>query len=270
MSVVTISRGTMSGGKAIAEKLAEVLEYRCVDRDEIVKKASTSGVSEDELRDALTKAPTFLDRFQHKKYIYLALIQSALVEEVRMGKVVYHGNAGHLLLHGAGPILRVRIIAPMEFRIAMAEEHLNLDRNRAISYIEKMDEARRKWAQFLYGVDWADPSLYQLVVNLDGMDVNEVTNGVGQFIRAQTCFRFDDCCQAMMDDLAVASQVKVDLALDEITSHLEFEVTSKDGVVTLRGKVNDVKLVGHIREVASKATGVKEVLLDQLLAPTQA
>jgi osmotically-inducible protein OsmY len=74
----------------------------------------------------------------------------------------------------------------------------------------------------------------------------------------------------MMDDLAVASRVKADLALDNITSHLEFEVNSKEGVVTLQGKVNDINLIDHIRNVASAAPGVKEVVLDQVLTPTQA
>jgi hypothetical protein len=62
---------------------------------------------------------SFLERYRHKKYIYLALIQAALAEEVRTGKVVYHGNAGHLLLPGGTPVLRTRIIAPLEFRVTM-------------------------------------------------------------------------------------------------------------------------------------------------------
>ena len=96
MSVVTISRGSFSGGKMLAENLAETLGYRCVDRDVIVKRATAGcDASADELKAALDKPPGFLERLKHKRYIYLAVIQAALAEEVRNGRTVYHGHAGH-------------------------------------------------------------------------------------------------------------------------------------------------------------------------------
>jgi len=39
MSIITISRGTMSGGKILAETLAERLSYRCISREIIIKAA---------------------------------------------------------------------------------------------------------------------------------------------------------------------------------------------------------------------------------------
>src|SRR5579872_2621619 len=98
MSIITISRGPFSGGEMLAENVSRELGFRCVDREVIVERAAAHGVSQEELRDALQKPPTFIERIQHKKYLYLVLIQAALVEEVRTGKTVYHGNAGHLLL----------------------------------------------------------------------------------------------------------------------------------------------------------------------------
>ncbi len=126
MSVITISRGTFSGGKMLAECLAARLGFRCIDRDVIVEKAAVYGVSQEDLRQALLKPPSLLDRFQHKKYLYLALIQAALAEGVRTGRVVYHGNAGHLLLKGEAGVLRIRIIAPLEFRMRMAQARLKM------------------------------------------------------------------------------------------------------------------------------------------------
>lgn len=154
MSVITISRGTFSGGKRLAECLAGHVGYRCIDRDVIVEKAAASGAPHDELREALEKPPGFLERFKHKRYLYLALIQAALAEEVRHGDVIYHGYAGHLLLKGGGPVLRARVIAPLEYRIATAQHRLKLSRNEVIAYIRKVDSDRQKWAHYLYGVDW--------------------------------------------------------------------------------------------------------------------
>jgi len=145
MSIVTISRGSFSGGKMLAGCLCEKLGYRCVDREVIMERAAAaSGLSQEVLRDALEKPPGFLDRFKHNKYVYLAVIQSALIEEVRTGRAVYHGLAGHLLLKGGPHILRVRIIAPMAFRIAMAMQRLKFSREDAIAqaaHPEKLDRA---------------------------------------------------------------------------------------------------------------------------------
>ena len=270
MSVITVSRGSMSGGKLIAEKLAKDLGFRCIDRDVIVEKAAASGVSQDELSDAMDKPPTFLERFRHKKYIYLALMQAALTEEVKTGRAVYQGNAGHLLLKGEAPVLRVRIIAPLEFRIAMARQRLRFSRDEAIAYITKMDQARRKWTYYLYGVDWGDPALYDIVVNLEQMDVEDAGDTIAHLVRRQACFEYDANCQARMEDLAVASRVRADLALNSSTEHLEFEVTARNGAIAIRGRLSDTGLVEEVERVASGVAGVTDIRLDELMTMTQA
>ncbi|MCL5746360.1 MAG: cytidylate kinase-like family protein, partial [Acidobacteria bacterium] len=70
MSVITVSRGSFSGGKAIAEDVAEQLGYRCIDRDAVVERAAASGAPVGELVEALEKPPALLDRFTHKRYLY--------------------------------------------------------------------------------------------------------------------------------------------------------------------------------------------------------
>ncbi len=264
MSVITVSRGTFSGGKLLAEKVAEQLHYRCIDRDVIVEKAAASGVSQDELRSALDKPPTFLERFRHRRYLYLALVQAALAEEVCDGRVVYHGHVAHLLLKGGGPVFRVRVIAPLEYRIAMAQERLKLGRKEVIAYIRKVDEDRQKWARYLYGVDWGDPSLYDLVVNLEYMTLEAACDTVITAVKNQRCFEFDSACQAAMRDLARASRIKANIALNPDTSELELEVECEGGVVRIKGKATDVDQVAEIRRIASEMPGVTKVNLDDL------
>ena len=271
MSVITISRGSFSGGKMLAESLAEVLQYRCVDRDVIVERATAGcDASAEELRKALEKPPGFLERLNHKRYIYLAVIQAALAEEVVDGRVVYHGHAGHLLLKGGGPVFRVRIIAPLEFRISMAQQRLGLGRREVIAYIAKVDEERKKWAQYLYGVDWSDASLYDLVVNLAHVDLDYACDMIASAIRRQKCFHFDDQCRSAMRDLALASRVRANVALNPPTAALELEVTCKDGEARVKGKIATVDQIHEIERVARAVPGVKTVNLEDLLTPTLA
>jgi cytidylate kinase len=268
MSVITISRGTFSGGKILAECLAEKLGYRCIDRDVIVEKAAGDKVSQDELRDALAKPPSFLDRFRHKKYLYLALIQAALAEEVRTGSAVYHGNAGHLLLKGGCAVLRVRIIAPLELRIRMAQDRLTLNRGDTIAYIQKVDNERKKWTSYLYGVDWGDPSLYDIVLNLERTDITEACDVVTTMVK-QKSFEFTPECEAKMNDLALASRVRAALATDESTSHLEVEVAANNGFVHIRGRLSDIDDAQVARRVAGAVPGVNDVNVDELSSMTR-
>lgn len=269
MSVITISRGSFSGGKLLAECLSRTLGYRCVDRDVIVESAAAHGVSQEELLDALQKPPTFIERFQHKKYVYLALIQAALTEEVRTGKAVYHGNAGHLLLKGGAHVLRIRIIAPMDSRVHVAQERLKLSRNEAIAQIQQRDQDRRKWTQYLYGVDWGDPALYDVVLNLEYMNIREACAGIATLVR-QRCFEFTPEDQAAMDDLALASHLRAELAVNGSTSHLEVEVTSRHGNVTIHGRIPTMQDLEEVKRVADSMPEVKTVNLDELTTPVRA
>lgn len=268
MSVITISRGSFSGGKDLAECLARRLGYRCVDRDIIVERAAAFGVSQDDIREALEKPPGFLDRFKHKRYLYLTLVQAALAEEVRTGKAVYHGLAGHLLLKGGHPILRTRIIAPMEFRVRMLQDRLKYSRNDAIAYIEKVDQDRKKWTQYLYGVDWGDPTLYDIVINLEHIDLEEACRIISSIVMERQ-FEFSPECQQKMDDLALASRIRADLAINPSTSDLEVEVGSQKGAIAIKGKVATLSQINEVKRVAMAASGVTSVNLDELAPPVR-
>jgi len=264
MAIITVSRGTFSGGKLLAECLSKRLGYRCIDRDMLVRKAATRRVSEHDLRAALEQPPSFPGRFNHTRYIYLALIQAALTEEVRGGAAVYHGLAGHLLLKGAPGLLRLRIIAPMEYRIRMAQERLNLTRTQAVAHIEAMDRDRRRWTQFLYGVDWGDPALYDLLVNLERTSVEHACHIIASLVECGG-FELSPEGRAAMDDLALGARVRAALAQNPYTLNLEVEVESRSGAISVRGDCTEE--TEAIERVVSTIPGVTGITVDAPVLP---
>jgi cytidylate kinase len=264
MAVITVSRGSFSGGKILAECLADRLGYRCVDRDVIVERAAAYGVTQEELRGAMEKPPSFWDRFKHKKYLYLTLIQAALTEEVRSGKAVYHGNAGHLLLRGVSHVFRTRIIAPLDFRLALVQDRLRMSRNEALAYIQKMDQDRTRWTQYLYGVNWGDPALYDMVLNLEAVDIQEACEIIAHAVQ-QKCFHETPESVQAMEDLALASRVRASLAVNPATSGLEVDVLARSGVVSVRGHLGSQAEIREIQAATWKVPGVTEVNLDGLV-----
>ena len=253
----------------LAQCLAKSLGYRCIDRDVVVESAAAHGVSQDELRDALEKPPTFLDRLQHKKYLYLVLIQAALVNEVRTGMAVYHGHAGHLLLKGSPRMLRVRIIAPLEFRMSLARKRLKMTRDEAMAYIQRMDQDRKKWTQYLYGVDWANPVNYDVVLNLEHVSIPDACAALTALVR-QPSFEFTAADQETMDDLVLASQLRAEIALHPATSHLEVEIEALRGAVSIHGRISSVSETEEVMQVVEAKPGVTSVKLDNLAVMTRA
>ena len=171
MAIVTVSRGTMSGGKKLAEMLADKLGYRCISREIIIKTADQYGVPESKLFEAIQRSPTIIQKVTFERERYLAFIQATLCEYAKDDNLIYHGHAGHFLLEGIDHVLRVRIVAEMTDRIKAAVEQFGFSDKDALKFIEKVDKQRVKWTKFLYGEDWRSPELYDIVFNLRGMDL---------------------------------------------------------------------------------------------------
>jgi cytidylate kinase len=265
MAVITVSRGYFSGGEQLAQCVATRLGYYCVDREALLEKAAACGISEDDLREALVQPPSLLSRFKHRKRAYLAIIQATLAEEVREGCAVYHGHAGHLLLQGIRHVLRVRIVAPLEFRMALLKERKGIAGREAEELLLRLDEERRKWTQYLYGVDWNDPGLYDIVVNLERMCLDEACAVVSSAAE-QTRFRENTESMQAMADLALASRVRAALVLFPVTSHLEIEVSAYKGTIFLRGELPSPKLKEKLKQMIGGLPGVQKVDLELLVS----
>jgi len=251
----------------LAECLGAALGYRCLSREAVAEKAAAPGVSQEQLLDALSKPPGFLERFRHQRYQFIAVFQATLAEEIKAGKVVYHCNAGHLMLQGVSPLLKVRVIAPIEKRVAMVQERLKISPKEARAYIHKVDVDRKKWTRFLYGVNWADSALYDVVVNLGLMSVQEACEMVAGAAR-QKCFEFVGDWRTQLQDVAIGSRVRANLAINPATSHLEFEITSRQGRVSFLGRVTRVDELEEIKRVAQGVPGVVALDLSEVLLPS--
>ena len=266
MAVVTISRGSASGGLLLAEKLGEKLGYDIVSREDVIREAARFGASEESLQEALLKPPSFWDRFRHERRRYLAFVQAALCERAQKDRIIYHGNAGHLLLQEVPHVLCIRLIAPMPFRIGMVMERQHLSREAAIRCIENADRQRRDWSRFLYGKDWLDPLLYDLFINLKTMTVESAAEIAAEAARREE-YQPTDASRKAMDDLVLTSRVRAALAADERTASVEVAIHADDGVVSLRGKLRPEGLVESVIDVAGRVEGVREVDRRHLDAP---
>jgi len=259
MAIISISRGTFSGGKILAERVARRLGYPCLGREEVLVEAGKEyGISERELTEAINQPPPFWQQVPGRRVAYLMCLTAALLKRSQGGNLVYHGHAGHFLVSGISHLLRVRVIADLEFRIKAAMERMNLKRDEAIVYIDRVDRERIRWTRFLYGIEWGDPSQYDVVLNLERMSMDGASLAIVSMAQLED-FKVTPQSEKAFEDLKVTSGVWAALVRDERTKAASVQVVANNGVVTITGKTSTGKVVDAIPVVAGQVPGVKEV-----------
>lgn len=238
MPIITISRGSYSHGREVAEKLAEKLNYECVSREILLSASKHFNIPEMTLIRAVHDAPTVLDRFTYGKQRYVACLGQALLQRAQRDNIVYHGLAGHYFLRDVPHVLKVRILADMESRVAEEMRREGLSADEARKALIKDDEARHRWGHYIFGIDTADPSLYDLVIHIQSLTVDEtvaIISGAAQL----SCFQPTVETRKMMNILALAAGLRISL-MDEIPS-IKVGVDAGEIVVIAKGHWSEGK-----------------------------
>ncbi len=206
MAIITISRGSYSKGKEVAALVAEELGYRCIAREVVLDASKEFNIPEIKLVRAIHDAPSILERLTGGKEKYVAYIRSALLKQLKADNVVYHGLAGHFFLGGVKHALKVRIIADMEDRVRTEMRRERVSREEALRVLTSDDEERRKWSRSLYGIDTADPCLYDLIIHIRDITVD---NAVFLIARVARMKRFETTpeSQKMMEELSLQADI---------------------------------------------------------------
>jgi cytidylate kinase len=257
MAIITISRGSYSRGKRIAERVADRLGYECIARETILEASKEYNVPEVKLAKAMHDAPTFFDRFTGGRERFVAYFQAALAEHVKRDNIVYHGLAGHFLLKDIPHVVKVRIIADLDYRITVVKKRKNVSKEEARAILAVDDEARNKWSRMLWGVDQTDSNLYDAVIHIHRITVDNAVDIICQ-ITASENFKTTPKSQNAMENLALATKVKAHL----IGIKTDIEVEAKNGIIlvkTVSYYHSKANLTAEIKRLASAVSGVEEV-----------
>jgi len=253
MSIITISRGSYTRGKEVAEKLAQTLGYQCLSRDILLEASELYNIPEIKLVRAIHDAPSILERFTYSREPYVAYIRAALLHQVQKDNVVYHGLAGHFLLKGVPHVLKVRIIADLEDRVKEEMKRENISVEEARRILRKDDDERRKWSKHVYGIDTWDPSLYDLVINIKYITVDGAVDIIKCALK-DPCFQTTPEGQKLVDEMSLAARIEAAL-IEDIPS---IQVEAKEAEVFIylkRDLCKDKELISRIKRLASKVAG---------------
>lgn len=94
MAIITISRGSLSGGRALAQCLSASLGYPTVGREVLQEAAEALGATEEAFRGKFETTPGLWGRLTRAREKYVLAVQTALAEWCTRGDLIYHGLSG--------------------------------------------------------------------------------------------------------------------------------------------------------------------------------
>ena len=183
MKWITVSRTLGANGTEVARRVADELGYQIYDTEAITRMAQALGFPES-VREADEKVPSIFQRlFSHKPTVYFDRLYSVIYELAKQGDAVFLGRGSHVLLRAFDCALHVRVIASAERRIRTLIDR-GFGREEAARLIKQSDDERGGFIKFAFGVDWEDPGLYDLVLNMDKLSVGLAVTAVVSLARS--------------------------------------------------------------------------------------
>lgn len=260
MAIITISRGTFSGGQNIAECVATKLGYRSIGYEIFEETARLYGISERRLFEAVSGVPGIIEHLHSARKRYLACLRAVLIDESVGGNMVYYGHAGHFLLNGIPNTIKVRVIANMEFRIQTVIKRQHISRQEAVETIKKADEERIRWTRILYHTDLYDPALYDIVVNLDNLSYSGACDLLCKTADLSE-YKVTEKSKKLLQDLMLSSHLKAVVAnTKNIAGGENINIEADGGIVTIRGTVGSLVDADRVRMIVRKTPGVHDVI----------
>ena len=268
MAIIYISAQMGAGGPEIGMALAQRLGYRYVDQELLLDAARRYGLAEEKLSHLDESKPTLFERFDTETRQHITVLQTTCLEFAEDDNCVLMRGGGQWLLRGVPHVLRVRLIAPFESRVKQwikrtTELTGEAPNQRAAADLLRRDDVEKSGRmRYLYEVDIADPTLYELVVNTERLKYEAVV-GVAEGLVRRPEMATTEVGRQMVVSRALASRVQVALATHPETRRYRITVEAQAGVVTLEGTAALERAV----EVARTVPGVREVKTLQVEIP---
>jgi hypothetical protein len=258
VAVLLISRGSFSGAQTIAKCLSKNAGIICLTREDLTAAVNGHGELANRITASIAKAASNYAEFSALRRPFKLLMRLALLEYVRAGNVAYFGYSGHLLLPHIAHVVRVRLLAPIELRVAQHMARDNYTAERAREHIRQVDEERSRWTRFMYGKNLRDPELFDVCINLERFSFSAACSILSQ-IATQSEFQPTAESLAMVENLYLATHVLVVLVMDPRTTSIEVGAIARDGCVSLEGPYLEEAELATLLEVSRSVPGVREV-----------
>jgi cytidylate kinase len=261
MSIITVSHAAFTGGSEIAEKVASNLSYRSINREVLIEASQRYGIPEAKFTEVLETQGHWWERWLESLRLYRITLQAAMCEVAQGGRIVYHGRAGQELFPGIRHVLKVLIIASMDYRIEQVKARRGLNNDSARQFLKELDRVRGRRLRALFNIDWQDAVGYDLVINTSRISLKMAADVIAEAARHAEFQPTADSEKAFAD-LTVTARVQAALITSPKTRNVILNVRSDAGQVYISGVLADPDLEKEIARIVRGVSGVVDVVTD--------
>ena len=179
-----------------------------------------------------------------------------LLELASRGNVIVRGWGAVRLLRAIPHVLRVRVCAPMEERVAEMVGRLGVTRRAARREIERSDATHSSLFERFFGDDWRRSADYDLVLNTARLTPEQCADMVVDLV-ARGVFDETDESRRKLADRVMEARIASYLAHDTATRPVarNVYVSVSDGAVTLYGGVRRESAAREIADAVRSLAG---------------
>lgn len=268
MSIITLTTDAYINGNVLAEGIAEKMGYRHIGDDNIIADAVREyDVDKGKLEQTLKASTSFFNPFFSRKYRFLPLLETVLIDQMLQQDLIYHGFIAVPRIRDVSHAIKVRVIANTEARMREAiKKEKSSGLVEAKDRIFKLDEERKRWSRAVYDIDISDSSQYDLVVNIGQMGTDDIADAIETIAVTARQKKFESMTYSVncLKNIAMSCKVKATF----VDTHPKMEVRSEKGTVyvlapalrrkkqnnilAFKNKIMELDGVEHVEAYAAK------------------
>lgn len=239
----------------IGRAVAEALGYEYVDKERILGDIRKLGNKWNKWAEELDEhSPSIWEKYDWSFKAFGALIQSAVLKHAARDKAVIIGRGGNFLLDGIPFSLRIRMVAPIDVRIARLAAKESVDQGSARWLLEKTDRERSGFLHSLYGRRCDDPSAYDFVLNTGFITVEKAVTLIKGLLEDRERFGTAEW-RKVLEMRALAATIKAVIIADPSYFIPTLDVDYVGENLVLRGVIHNPKEHEGIEKAARALAG---------------
>ena len=271
MTVIAMPREMGTLGKDVAFAVAEQLGLEAV-HHELVERdiAERMQVGQSDVHQFLEGTPTLWNRWKIDANKISQYTAEEMLELAEKGNVLIRGWGAVSLLRRVPHVLRIRVCAPMEFRVKVLMDRLGLESDDiARREITRNDKAHLRSAQNRNVSNWTNSTNFDLILNTERIPIADCVEQVKKLAESEA-FSETSESKRILTDLLIETRIKNQLSLDGNSGVLSngLEVLVTKGEVVLSGFVSNKAAAEKAYHTASATGGVKRVESNVTVIPS--
>ena len=180
--VITISREYGSGGHYVGELLAKKMGINFYDKNLISLISEKSGLSKEYVKENEQKLASFKYEDNNDDKIFIAE-EKVIKDLAKKESCIIVGRCADYILKDNKDTIKVFLYSSSQDKVKRAVKYYNLDEDKALKEINKINNERAKHYKYYTNRDWYDFANYDIALNVDYLGVDKTAELLEQIIK---------------------------------------------------------------------------------------